>query len=161
MDLTKELETFQILLEEVKNNPELMMKYAIGAAIVLIILLMSMVFSQIVGSLKNRLFSEEVNNLDNIKKIHKLTREVKVYDARIERNKEKLKHYDILEKNILKKDDEIRKLEKDKRDIIKEREHMESKHRSLQKDYEKSLTEIKAIKRRNEELINGKRIKSR
>ena len=160
MDLTNEIETFKLLLEEVKNNPELMIKYAIGAAIVLIILLMSMVFSQIVASLKNKLFSEERHNLDNIKRIHKLTREVKVYDERIERNKEKLKQYDFLEKKVLKKEDEIRKLERDKKNIIKEREHVENKHKLLQKEYEKSLTEIKAIKRRNEELINGKRIKS-
>jgi len=159
MNFLEEIEKIKLLFEQIKTDPTLMMIVAISVVITLVIVLIVVIFSSTIQTLKRNLFNEREFSKGKIKEVQKLTKEIVIYDKTVKEDKKELKKFEKIKMILSEREKEIKELKKDikiKKNRISDLEYDLS---DLVNRYNKSLNEIKAVKKRNEELIEEKRRK--
>ena len=157
IDIDKNIEEMQDLFELIQASPELMLIIGMAVVVGLVIVLIVTVLSSSINGLKRTLFNERLFSEEKVLEITKLTREVRVSDKRIKEDEIELKKYEEMKKELKARKDEIKALKTAKGKVENERDIAKKSFSDVFDKYNKSLTEIKGVKKRNEELIDERK----
>ena len=159
MDITKDIQKLELLFTQIQTDPTLMLIVAISVSLTLLIILIITIFSSTIQTLRNTLFNEREFSKVKVVEVNKLTREIKVYDKTKTEAEKELKKFEELKLILIDRDKEIKEL-KNKLNNKKTRiDTLEFDLNDVSDKYQKSLTEIKGVKKRNEELISDRKRK--
>lgn len=153
------LEELTKVYEKISSDTTLVVIFAIGVSVTLIIMLIILVSGNIINELKRRVFSIETINHTKEAEIQKLTREIKVKEN-IDAEKRKIKkEYEKTKEDLELRESEIVKLQLKQEKLIKTIERLEQELIEADRNYVIALNDLKVAKVRNEELIAQRRVK--